>query len=243
YKSVIDDVFEVSGTKIAEAAKLTENIFRSVNIALVNELKIVFDAMGIDVWEVIRAASSKPFGYMPFFPGPGLGGHCIPVDPFYLTYKSKEFNLQTKFIELAAEINTFMPEYVLKKTNDALNVYKKKSINGSNILIIGLAYKKDIGDMRESPTLPIMRSLINQGAKIKYHDKFIPQIPDSRHYGFLEGLKSVPINKQNLSKADAVIIITDHSYINYDLVSRYASLIIDTRNIMSGRSVNNVVKS
>lgn len=242
YEKIIDKVFEVSGTKVAEAAKLTENIFRSVNIALVNELKVVFDAMEIDVWEVIDAASTKPFGYMPFFPGPGLGGHCIPVDPFYLTYKSKEYNLQTKFIELAAEINTFMPEFVIKKINEALNSVNK-SVKGSKVLVIGLAYKKDIGDERESPTFPIIDSLVSRGAIVNYHDDLIPKIQINNQYPSLNGMESLKLNQKNIQSSDLVVIITDHTYIDYGLIQENANLIVDTRNVINTNQVRNVFKA
>ena len=232
YKQVISKVVEVSSTQVAEAAKLTENIFRSVNIALVNELKVIYDEMGIDVWEVIEAASTKPFGFMPFYPGPGLGGHCIPIDPFYLTYKAKEFGINTKFIELAGEINTNMPNIVINKLTYALSKFKNKSTNGSKILIIGMAYKKDVDDMRESPSLILYELLQKYGANVDYHDDYVKQIPATREHKHLEGLKSIKLTSSNLKKYDAILISTDHSYINYKFLSKNSDLIIDTRNAM-----------
>tara|TARA_A100001015_G_scaffold72405_1_gene80363 strand:+ start:536 stop:1864 length:1329 start_codon:yes stop_codon:yes gene_type:complete len=244
YKQVISKVVEVSSTQVAEAAKLTENIFRSVNIALVNELKVIYDEMGIDVWEVIEAASTKPFGFMPFYPGPGLGGHCIPIDPFYLTYKAKEFGINTKFIELAGEINTNMPNIVINKLTYALSEFMNKSINKSKILIIGMAYKKDVDDMRESPSLILYELLQKYGAHVDYHDDYVKQIPPTREHKNLEGLKSVKLSSSNLKKYDALLISTDHSYINYKFLSKNSDLIIDTRNAMDNIQVNaKVVKA
>ena len=244
YKQVISKVVEVSSTQVAEAAKLTENIFRSVNIALVNELKVIYDEMGIDVWEVIEAASTKPFGFMPFYPGPGLGGHCIPIDPFYLTYKAKEFGINTKFIELAGEINTNMPNIVINKLTYALSEFMNKSINKSKILIIGMAYKKDVDDMRESPSLILYELLQKYGAHVDYHDDYVKQIPPTREHKNLEGLKSVKLSSNNLKKYDALLISTDHSYINYKFLSKNSDLIIDTRNAMDNIQGNaKVVKA
>ena len=244
YKQVISKVVEVSSTQVAEAAKLTENIFRSVNIALVNELKVIYDEMGIDVWEVIEAASTKPFGFMPFYPGPGLGGHCIPIDPFYLTYKAKEFGINTKFIELAGEINTNMPNIVINKLTYALSEFMNKSINKSKILIIGMAYKKDVDDMRESPSLILYELLQKYGAHVDYHDDYVKQIPPTREHKNLEGLKSVKLSSSNLKKYDALLISTDHSYINYKFLSKNSDLIIDTRNAMDNIQGNaKVVKA
>ena len=244
YKQVISKVVEVSSTQVAEAAKLTENIFRSVNIALVNELKVIYDEMGIDVWEVIEAASTKPFGFMPFYPGPGLGGHCIPIDPFYLTYKAKEFGINTKFIELAGEINTNMPNIVINKLTYALSEFMNKSINKSKILIIGMAYKKDVDDMRESPSLILYELLQKYGAHVDYHDDYVKQIPPTREHKNLEGLKSVKLSSSSLKKYDALLISTDHSYINYKFLSKNSDLIIDTRNAMDNIQGNaKVVKA
>ncbi len=240
YDQIIVKTVPVSSTKAAESTKLLENIFRSVNIALVNELKMIFDRMGIDVWEVIRAASSKPFGFMPFYPGPGLGGHCIPIDPFYLTWKAKEVDYQTKFIELAGEINTFMPYYVMEKTVDALND-RGLSVKGAKVLVLGLAYKKDIDDSRESPSLKIISLFRGRGAKVSYNDPYVPKITGRREYPGLE-LDSVPLTKALLKKVDAVIIATDHTAYDYDWLVRNASLVVDTRNAVKGRR-KNVVKA
>ena len=201
-----------------------ENIFRAVNIAMVNELKLIFERMNINIWEVIEAANSKPFGFMPFYPGPGMGGHCIPIDPFYLSWKAKEFNTEAKFIELAGEVNRKMTENVAHRIGKALNDHSK-SIRESNILILGIAYKKDIDDMRESPALKIAELLRFKGDNIYYHD---PNINDAKE------LKFVELNKKNLRKADAVVITTDHSNVDYEIVGKYARLIIDTRNVMAG---------
>ena len=232
YNQITDSVIQVRGTRTAEAIKLTENIFRSVNIALVNELKIIFNAMDIDVWEVIEGASSKPFGYMPFYPGPGLGGHCIPIDPFYLSYKAKEFGLIARFIELSGEINTQMPNLVVNKLTWAMNDNLKKPLNGSKVLIIGIAYKKDIDDIRESPSLVMIESLKSLGASTDYHDEFVPEIPATREHKSLEGMKSVPLNEKTLKAYDAVLICTNHSYISYQDLANNALLILDTRNAM-----------
>jgi len=230
YSKVIDATFLVSSSRTAEAVKLTENIFRSVNIALVNELKIIFDRMDIDVWEVIDAASSKPFGFMPFYPGPGLGGHCIPIDPFYLTWKAREFDVPTRFIELAGEINTDMPNYVISKLTQALNDHFSKSVKGSRILTLGIAYKKDIDDMRESPSLVLIEKLEAAGAIVDFHDPHIPEIPHTREHDHLAGRRSVELTPALLHACDAVLIATDHSSTDYEMVSRHAPLIVDTRN-------------
>lgn len=230
YDQVISATHMVGSTDIAEATKLLENIFRSVNIALVNELKVIFEKMDIDIWEVIKAASTKPFGYMPFYPGPGLGGHCIPIDPFYLTWKAKEYGITTRFIELAGEINTAMPEYVINRTESALNDLEK-SVKGSNLLIIGIAYKQDIDDDRESPSLRLIELFSELGANIKYHDTYVPILKKSRKYDF--GLSSTDITKDLLNNTDAVIISTAHSDINYEFIAENAKLIIDTRNCMA----------
>jgi UDP-N-acetyl-D-glucosamine dehydrogenase len=227
YEKVIVEVVPVSSTKAAESAKLLENIFRSINIALVNELKVVFDKMGIDVWEVIEAASTKPFGYTPFYPGPGLGGHCIPIDPFYLTWKAREYEISTKFIELAGEINTAMPEFVVHKVNHALNE-NKKCIKGSKILILGLSYKKDIDDLRESPSLKLIELLQDEGATVDYNDEYVTMIPKLRKYEFKK--KSVPLNKKNIAKYDLVLLSTDHSYYDHKMIYDSAKIIVDSRN-------------
>lgn len=233
YDTSIVQTVPVSDTKTAEAVKLTENIFRSVNIALVNELKLVYSKMGIDVHEVLDAAETKPFGFMKFTPGPGLGGHCIPIDPFYLTWKAREFEQNTRFIELAGEINTEMPRYVVNQTAEALNA-QKKAINGSKILLIGLAYKPDVDDDRESPTYKLMDYLSELGADISYYDPFVPEIKPSREYSHWAGEKSIEWNKENIASYDAVVISTNHSKINYDELAEWANVIVDTRNAMNG---------
>lgn len=227
YGKVIDKVVPVSSTKAAEAAKLLENIYRSINIALVNELKVVFDRMGIDIWEVINAASTKPFGFTPFYPGPGLGGHCIPIDPFYLTWKAREYDTSCKFIELAGEINTSMPFFVVEKVIHALNDHQK-SIKGSKILILGLAYKKNIDDLRESPSLKLIELLQDHGAKVDYNDDYVTTIPKVRKYNFNK--KSVKITSSNIKKYDLILLSTEHSYYDYKMILKNAKLIVDTRN-------------
>lgn len=227
YQRVVDQVVPVSSTGVAEMTKLLENIFRSVNIALVNELKIVADHMNIDLWEVIQAASSKPFGFMPFYPGPGLGGHCIPIDPFYLTWKAREYELSTRFIELAGEVNAEMPRYVVQRTAQALN-QRKKAINGAKILLLGVAYKRDVDDMRESPALRIIELLNQQGADLSYHDPWVPKLPATRRYRF--ELSSVQLTPEVLERQDLVMIVTDHSNVDYDMVVAHAPCVIDTRN-------------
>ena len=228
YGQVIQKVVPVSSPRVAELTKLLENIYRSVNIALVNELKMLSDRMGIDIWEVIEAASTKPFGFSPFYPGPGMGGHCIPIDPFYLSWKAREYDFTTRFIQLAGEINVSIPYYVVSKTVDALNE-RNKSIKGARVLILGLAYKKDVDDARESPALAIMDLFQKKGATILYHDPFIPSLPTFRKYHFK--LNSSPLTKPLLQKVDAVVVVTDHSQVDYAWVVRHAPLIVDTRNV------------
>jgi len=227
YEAVIVEVVPVSSCEAAEAAKIVENVYRCVNIAMVNELKILFDRMGIDIWEVIRAASTKPFGYQPFYPGPGLGGHCIPIDPFYLTWKARQYNLPTRFIELAGEINTQMPHYVVSKTMEALN-QRGKSLKGSKILILGLAYKKDVDDVRESPSIELIELLRDKGAKVDYNDPYIRQTHKQREHNLRMRSKSLSVKM--LSEYDAVLISTDHSSYDYDWIVRNSKLVIDTRN-------------
>jgi UDP-N-acetyl-D-glucosamine dehydrogenase len=227
YDQVIVQTVPVSSSEAAEATKLLENIFRSVNIALVNEMKMIMDQMGIDVWEVIKAASTKPFGFMPFYPGPGLGGHCIPIDPFYLTWKAREYELSTRFIELAGEVNTYMPFYVVNRLIDGLNT-NQKSINGSKILVLGLAYKKNIDDLRESPSLKLMEIISGKGGLVDYHDPYIPQLKPTRHYDFQK--KSVPLTAENLKGYDAVLISTDHSDFDMDFIVKNSNMVVDTRN-------------
>lgn len=227
YGSVIGKIVRVSSLETAEMTKLLENIFRSVNIALVNELKMLTDRMGINIWEVIEASSTKPFGFMPFYPGPGLGGHCIPIDPFYLSWKAREYDYSTRFIELAGEINTSVPRWVVSKTMEALN-RKSKCLNGAKILILGVAYKKNVDDMRESPALYIMDSLERAGAKISYHDPCVAAIPRTRKFNY--HLSSVELTEKTLAESDAVIIVTDHDGVDYEKVVRNAPLVMDTRN-------------
>lgn len=238
YDTSIIQTVPVSNNKTAEAVKLTENIFRSVNIALVNELKVVFSKMGIDVHEVLDAAATKPFGFMKFTPGPGLGGHCIPIDPFYLTWKAREFEQNTRFIELAGEINTSMPNYVVQRTIEALNLHKK-SLNGSRILLIGLAYKPDVDDDRESPTYKLMDYLKEYGAKVAYYDPYVPVIKESREHSHWAGTESIVWNQEQIGSFDAVIISTNHTEINYMELAEWSKLIIDTRNAMNGIKTNN----
>lgn len=236
YEGVISEVIPVDSSRTAEAIKLTENIFRSVNIALVNELKVIFDAMDIDVWDVIDGAATKPFGFMPFYPGPGLGGHCIPIDPFYLTFKAREYDVPTRFIELAGEINTKMPQLVVSKTAQALSINAKKALNGSKILIVGLAYKKNVDDMRESPSLVLTELFETQGASVDYHDPYLPEIPHSREHDALAGRKSIDLSPETISEFDAVLISTNHDGLDYQMLANESKLIIDTRNAMKGIS-------
>lgn len=221
----------VSSTQAAELTKLLENTFRSVNIALVNELKILAHKMGIDLFEVIDAAATKPFGYTPFYPGPGLGGHCIPIDPFYLAWKAKEYDFSTRFIQLAGEINVSMPYYVIEKTVEALN-NQKKSLNGSRIMVLGIAYKKDIDDDRESPGYAIMKMLLEKGAVVTYNDPWIPKLQPTRKYDFQ--MSSTPITPEVLAEMDAMIIVTDHSDYDFAEIAKHSNLIIDTRNATKG---------
>ena len=223
YKNIVSETVEVSSLETAEATKLMENIFRAVNIAMVNELKLILSRMGINIWEVIDAAKTKPFGFMPFYPGPGMGGHCIPIDPFYLSWKAKEYNTEAKFIELAGEINRKMTEHIAHRIGRALND-DKKSIRGSKILIVGVAYKKDIDDIRESPALRIMDLLKHKGAKITYHD------PNVKNVG---PLKSLDLTQNTINEQDAIVITTDHTNIDYKSLGKHAKLIVDTRNIMA----------
>ena len=237
YDTSIVKTVPVTDTKTAEAVKLTENIFRSVNIALVNELKVVYSEMGIDVHEVLEAADTKPFGFMKFTPGPGLGGHCIPIDPFYLTWKAREFEQDTKFIELAGQINTYMPKYVVQKTLEALNSHKK-SVNGSKVLLIGLAYKPDVDDDRESPTYKLMEYFSEMGAEISYYDPHLPVIKKTREHAHWAGHKSIEWNKDNVQSADVVVISTNHTEIDYNELADWSRLIVDTRNSVSVNSGN-----
>ncbi|MBO8151815.1 MAG: nucleotide sugar dehydrogenase [Candidatus Marinimicrobia bacterium] len=232
YEQIIEKVVPVSSTESAEMVKLLENTFRSINIGLANEMALMCDRLGVDVWEIIEAAGTKPFGFMKFYPGPGLGGHCIPIDPFYLSWKMKLLNYNAKFIELAGEINSSMPEYVVTLVADGLNM-KRKTINGSKVLIIGVSYKKDIDDTRESPALDVMKLLEARGANLEYHDPFVERI-------VLNGkeLRSVDIGENKLKSYDAVVIITDHSNIDYQMIQKYSSIVVDTRNAIKGRYEN-----
>jgi UDP-N-acetyl-D-glucosamine dehydrogenase len=230
YGQFVIETVPVSSAATAEAVKLTENIFRAVNIALVNELKVVYGAMGIDIWEVIEAAKTKPFGYMPFYPGPGLGGHCVPIDPFYLTWKAREYDITTRFIELAGEVNTRMPYYVVNRTIEALDRRLGKAVGGATLLIVGLAFKKNVEDTRESPSLKLIELFEARGARVDFHDPFVPEIPVTREHGDLAGRTSVPLDPERVAGYDAVLIATDHDAIDYRGLARHARLVIDTRN-------------
>ena len=240
YSFIVNKTVLVSGTKVAEATKLTENVFRAVNIALVNELKVIYEKMGIDVWEVIEACSTKPFGFMPFYPGPGLGGHCIPIDPFYLTWKAREHGITTRFIELAGEINTLMPDYVIQKIIFALN-REGKSLKNSRILLLGLAYKKNVDDTRESVTFKIMELLEEKEAVTDYNDPYIPQIKPTRKYKQFVGKKSVALKKIN--QYDCVVILTDHTSYDFKTIADQSKIIVDTRNACGNIKSNKVIKA
>ena len=231
YANCIDEVHRVPSAEVAESAKLLENIYRAVNIALVNELKVLFEDMGIDVWEVIRAAATKPFGFEAFYPGPGLGGHCIPIDPFYLTWRAKEFGHSTRFIELAGEINSRMPRHVVSKVASALN-RARKPVHGADILVVGIAYKPDVDDMRESPAAEIIERLAAMGASVGYHDPLVPVFPAMRRHRI--ALRSETLDAQRLARSDCVVIVTNHCSIDYALLAEHAPLIVDTRNAMAG---------
>jgi len=233
YGRAIQTLVPVSSCRAAEAVKLLENIFRSVNIALVNELKIVYSAMGIDIWEVINAARTKPFGFMAFYPGPGLGGHCIPIDPFYLTWKAREFGKNTRFIELAGEVNTSMPEYVVARVGEALNA-QRKPVNGSRILIVGLAYKSNVDDDRESPSYHLMELLKQRGAEVGYYDPHVPEIRPTREHPHWAGTKSVSWDRATVAAFDVVLISTAHDAVNYKDLAEWANCVVDTRNAMAG---------
>ncbi|KLK93160.1 UDP-N-acetyl-D-glucosamine dehydrogenase [Microvirga vignae] len=239
YGQVIDTVVPVSSTQAAELTKLLENIHRAVNIGLVNEMKIIADRMGIDIHEVIRAAATKPFGFVPYYPGPGLGGHCIPIDPFYLTWKAREYGLHTRFIELAGEVNSTMPEWVVAKIADALNE-REKAIRGSRILVLGIAYKKNVDDMRESPSVELMRLLQAKGAHIAYSDPHVPRFPKMRRYAF--DLASIDLTPEELTSYDLVLLATDHDKFDYEVIEKHAKLIVDTRGRYLGLR-RNVVKA
>jgi UDP-N-acetyl-D-glucosamine dehydrogenase len=232
YGHVVVRVIPVSSPEVAEACKILENTYRAVNIALVNELKVLFDRMGIDVWEVIAAAKTKPFGFQAFYPGPGLGGHCIPIDPFYLTWVARKFGLTTRFIELAGEVNTAMPAYVVQKVADALND-RGRSVKGSRITVLGVAYKKDVDDPRESPALAILDLLIAKGAEVNYNDPMIPRLPVTRHYPHLR-LSSQPLTPAYLRSQDCVVVVTDHSAYDWAEILTHAPLVVDTRGVTRG---------
>ena len=232
YSHAIKQVVSVSTAEVAEACKILENTYRAVNIALVNELKVLFDRMQIDVWEVIEAAKTKPFGFQAFYPGPGLGGHCIPIDPFYLTWLARKQGLNTRFIELAGEVNSHMPEYVITRLSEFLNE-QSKPIRGSRVCILGMAYKKDVDDPRESPSFVLAELLLARGAELSYHDPYIPTLPAMRHHE-LPDMSSQELTPDYVKSLDCVLISTDHSGVDYELLAEHASLIVDTRNAMSG---------
>ena len=231
YEPAVERVIPVSGTGVAEACKILENTYRAVNIALVNELKVVFGAMGIDIWEVIAAARTKPFGFQAFYPGPGLGGHCIPIDPFYLTWAARRYGVNTRFIELAGEVNTAMPRRVVDRVAEALND-QAKPVKGSRVCVLGVAYKKDVDDPRESPAFEVLELLEGRGAHVSYHDPYIPRLPAMRHHSIR--LESEALSAEYLAVQDCVVVITDHSCVNYDWVVGHASLVVDTRNATAG---------
>ncbi|MCF3933881.1 nucleotide sugar dehydrogenase [Acuticoccus sp. M5D2P5] len=237
YGAVVEKIVPVATTRTAEAVKLTENIFRAVNIALVNELKVVYADMGIDVWEVIDAAATKPFGYMPFYPGPGLGGHCIPIDPFYLTWKAREYGHATRFVELAGEVNVAMPDYVVTRLAEALDETSTLSLGASKVLVIGLAYKKNVSDVRESPSLRLLEMLEARRVAVAYHDPHVASIPPTRKHGPLKGRASTPLTAETVAGYDAVLIATDHDDVDYALLAAHAPLIVDTRNAIRKRGL------
>ncbi|MCX7666977.1 MAG: nucleotide sugar dehydrogenase [Gemmataceae bacterium] len=243
YGLIVPQVVPVSSPEVAEACKILENTYRAVNIALVNELKVLYDRMGIDVWEVIEAAKTKPFGFQAFYPGPGLGGHCIPIDPFYLTWVARQYGMNTRFIELAGEINTAMPQYVISKVTDALNDLGKP-VKGSRVMILGMAYKKDVDDPRESPGFELMELLLHKGAKVSYNDPHIPKLPHMRNWPTLK-MESTPLSPATLAEQDCVLICTDHAAFDWDLIAQHAPLIVDTRNALKKAKVKarHVVKA
>jgi UDP-N-acetyl-D-glucosamine dehydrogenase len=245
YGAVVTTVVPFSSNATAEAVKLTENIFRAVNIALVNELKVVYDAMGIDIWEVIEAAKTKPFGYMPFYPGPGLGGHCIPIDPFYLTWKSREYELPTRFIELAGEINSAMPRHVVGRLAEALDRRQGKALSRASVLVIGLAYKKNVPDIRESPSLRLIELIEERGGKTAFYDPHVEEIPSTREHLALKGRRSIAFDEETVRRFDAVLIATDHDAVDYAALANWAPLIVDTRNAFArrGLSADHIVKA
>ena len=241
YGTIVDQVVTTANIRTAEAVKITENVFRAVNIALVNELKLIYAAMDIDVWDVIEAAKTKPFGYMPFYPGPGLGGHCIPVDPFYLAWKARGHGMHTRFIELAGEINRAMPGHVVETLGLALNRHAGKPFRGSRILVLGIAYKKNVDDLRESPGLELMDKLEALGAEVSYHDPHIPRIKPTRAHPRLSGRESVALDAATIASADALLLVTDHDAVDYALLAGHAALIVDTRNAFADHPARGVV--
>jgi UDP-N-acetyl-D-glucosamine dehydrogenase len=245
YEQVVPKVVEVSSAATAEAVKLTENIFRFINIGLVNELKTIFDKMNIDIWDVIEAAKTKPFGFMPFYPGPGLGGHCIPIDPFYLTWKAREYGIATQYIELSGQINGHMPHYVIERLREELDIRFSKGLNGSKILILGMAYKKNIEDVRESPALVVYELLKSKHALVDFYDAYVSEIPEIPEHLELSGLKSIRLTEGSLKEYDAVVICTDHDDINYEFVLKNSKLVLDTRNATKNfnKEYDNVVKA
>eukprot|EP00210_Caulerpa_lentillifera_P008769 g8365.t1 len=234
YQHIVPSVTTVGSSACAEAVKITENVFRCVNIALVNELKTVYQKMGIDVWEVINAAKTKPFGFMPFYPGPGLGGHCIPVDPFYLSWKARAYDMTARFVELAGEINRSMPDYVIQRLREALDEYRGKGIRGSRVLVLGVAYKKNVSDVRESPALALLKRIQDAGGDVVYHDPHVPVLPLLHESKTLEGMTSWPWDPQALGDFDVVLVCTDHDHVDYDLVAQQSQLVVDTRRVVKG---------
>lgn len=244
YDQFLSKTVAVSSAETAEAVKLTENVFRAVNIALVNELKVIYDAMGIDIWEVIEAAKTKPFGYMPFYPGPGLGGHCIPIDPFYLTWKAREHGITTRFIELAGEINISMPRFVVNRLAETLDTRFARPLNGAKILVLGMAYKKNVADIRESPAFAVLDLLQARKAEASFHDPYVEVVPPTREHAAFTGMKSVTLTPETIAAQDAVIIVTDHDNVDYGMVAKHAKLVVDTRNALASvSSRDNIVKA
>lgn len=241
YELFIEQMVPVSSTAVAEASKIMENVFRATNIALVNELKLIFERMDLDIWEVIEAVETKPFGYMPFYPGPGLGGHCIPVDPFYLSWKAEQCGIPTEFIELAGKINTAMPGHVVSKTLEALQQKKGKPSKESHLLVLGIAYKKNVADQRETPAFPVIDSLIKQGARVDFHDPHIPQIKPNRNYPDLTGKKSIEWDPEKLKSYDGFIIITDHDDVKYQDLLKCPGIIVDTRNAFKNETTSDQI--
>ncbi|KIN60129.1 UDP-glucose 6-dehydrogenase [Sulfitobacter noctilucae] len=237
YGAVVETIVAVPSPTVAEAVKITENIFRSVNIALVNELKLIYDEMGIDVWDVIDGAATKPFGFMPFYPGPGLGGHCIPIDPFYLTWRARKFDVRTRFIELAGEINTNMPDHIVHRTREVLDRASGKGLNGSRVLLVGVAYKKNVSDMRESPAMRLMQLFSDAGAKVSFIDPHVPRIPPMREYGLYEGRQALDPDALEVGACDVVVIATDHDAIDYAALLTLGVPVVDTRNAIAKRGL------